>query len=102
MAWARTCRAETPGFRSTSPITCHRSMPVWRRTTYEGFAPLIVTCSHGQMRPPTVARSGPIGESGNTNALVLERSRMYLGPYESGNTGTARRVDDRPGRMPQG
>src|SRR6266487_1413180 len=27
---------------------------------------------------------------------------MYLGPYESGNTGTARRVDDRPGRMPQG
>src|SRR4029453_3391799 len=27
---------------------------------------------------------------------------MYLGPYESGNAGTARRVDDRLGRMPHG
>jgi len=27
---------------------------------------------------------------------------MYLGPYESGNAGTARRVDDRLGRVPHG
>jgi hypothetical protein len=28
--------------------------------------------------------------------------RMHPGPYESGNAGTARRVDDRLGRMPHG
>jgi hypothetical protein len=28
--------------------------------------------------------------------------RMYLGPYGSGNAGTARRVDDRLGRVPHG
>jgi hypothetical protein len=27
---------------------------------------------------------------------------MYLGPYGSGNAGTARRVDDRLGRVPNG
>ena len=34
--------------------------------------------------------------------MVRERSRMHLGPYESGTVGTARRVDDRLGRMPHG
>src|SRR6476660_7684363 len=33
---------------------------------------------------------------------MLERSRIYLGPYGSGNAGTARCVDDRLGRMPHG
>ena len=48
---------------------------------------------------PGWVRSGCPRERSLVSASVRECS---LGPYESGNAGTARRVDDRLGRMPHG
>jgi hypothetical protein len=56
----------------------------------------MVTARHSGRNPKVGI--GPERQHGR----VRERLRMYLGPYGSGNAGTARRVDDRLGRVPHG